>query len=118
MTRPHAFRRRLLALCAFAALSAAGCGGNADDNYQSADLYGAYDAITLGMSVSLVESIIGTAPDSKTVDGNGIALHRWEVDRGTRLYTSLLIQFEGDLGVVGKVITGPDGNKSETLGPT
>lgn len=118
MIRPHASCRRLLGLCAFVVLSAAGCGGNADENYQSADLYGAYDAIAFGMSASLVESIIGTAPASKAVDGSGIALHRWEFDRGTRLYTTLLIQFEGDLGVVGKVITGPEGNKSEALDPT
>lgn len=111
-------RRRLLGLCAAIAMTAAGCGGNVDDNYQSADLYGAYDTIAFGMSAALVESIIGAPPVNRSVDSNDIALHRWEVDRGTRLFTTLLVQFEGDLGVVGKIITGPEGNKSETLGPT
>lgn len=95
----------------------AGCGGNADDNHRTADLYPAYDALAFGMSASLDESIIGVAPVRRHVNDKGLALHQSETDKGTRLYTSLLVQFEGDLGLIGKIITGPEGSKSETLGP-
>jgi hypothetical protein len=105
-------RRRLMSLCAIAALAASACGGNADDNYQSTDLYAAYDALTFGMNAALVESIIGTAPVSKTPANDGVTLYRWETDRGTRLYTALLLQFEEGFGLIGKTITGPEGSKS------
>lgn len=99
------------------ALSLSACGGGSD-NYESANLYGAYEAISWGMSYQLVRSIIGKEPVSQQVEGSSIILYRWEDGRGTYLFTTLLIQIDYNDGMVGKIITGPKGNHSETLDPT
>lgn len=107
-------RRHTLLLPLALALTACG-GGN--DNYESADLYGAYEAIQWGMSLTLVRNIIGAEPVSSQAENADTTLYRWESGRGTYLFTTLLIQIDRSNGVIGKVITGPQGNESETVGP-
>lgn len=108
--------RRRHALLLPLALSLTACGGG-NDNYESADLYGAYEAIQWGMSLELVRNIIGADAVSTQAENATTTLHRWESGRGTYLFTVLLIQIDSSDGVIGKIITGPQGNESETLGP-
>lgn len=121
----QATRRHTLLLIGLTALSVASvtaCGGNA--NYTSTDLYAAYDVIEIGVSYQLVRSIIGSDPSTQeTVKTDASAssntdstqiIYRWETDKGTRLYTTLLVQIDSNMGVIRKVITGPSGNKSQT----
>lgn len=108
--------RRRLALLLPLTLALAACGGG-KDNYESADLYGAYDAIQWGMSLTLVRNIIGAEPASIQAENANTTLYQWETGRGTYLFTVLTIQIDKSDGVIGKIITGPEGNDSQTLGP-
>jgi hypothetical protein len=112
----------LIGLSALSVVSVTACGGDA--NYTSTELYAAYDVIEIGFSYQLVRSIIGSDPStqeavkidasaSSNTDSTQI-IYRWETDKGTRLYTTLLVQIDSKLGVIRKVITGPSGNKSQT----
>lgn len=92
------------------------CGGDADDNYKSADLDDAYEAIGAGMSYTHVRSIVGADPVSQIGDGVGVTLYRWESDRGTYLYSALTVRIDAKAGVLSKSVTGPKESKTETFG--
>lgn len=94
-------------------LLCASCGGS--DNYESADLEDAYEAIGESMSYTYVRGIIGTEPASHEADGRSVSLYRWETGRGTRLFTQLLVRIHVTDGVLSKAVTGPGGSKSETF---
>jgi hypothetical protein len=87
-------------------------------------LYAAYEVIELGVTYQLVRAIIGSDPTTQEIvktDASAASntdsiqtIYRWEVDKGTRLYTTLIVQIDSNIGVVRKIVTGPSGNKSQT----
>ena len=113
-TPPSPTRRQLLQTLPMAmAAWLVGCGGG-EDNYETVDLAAAYDAITKGMSVTLVRSIVGRDPLSSTPNGTTSLIYRWETGRNTYLFSTLLVEVDKKQGVVSKTVTGPDGNKTES----
>ena len=107
--------RRSLALVTVASLLALhGCGGG-QDNYTSADLGSAYEAIGAGMSYAFVRSLIGTEANTTQADGRDITLYRWEADRGTFLFTTLVVRIHVTEGTLSKAVTGPSGSRSEVF---
>jgi hypothetical protein len=91
------------------------CGGSGGAPASSADLYGAYGVTEGGMSFAQVRAIVGSDPARITGDGPGTTLYAWETDRGTYKFTTLFVTFTDGKGVVRKVITGPNGNQSQSF---
>ena len=111
----RSFQRRLLCLSALPLVLLAACGGDADDNSQSADLDDAYEAIGAGMSYTHVRSIVGADPVSQIGDGEGITIYRWEMDRGTYLFSALTVRIDAKVGVLNKSVTGSNESKTESF---
>ena len=91
------------------------CGGSGDPPEASTDLYGAYDVIEGGMSFTQVRTLVGLEPVRSTADGPMVTMHTWETDRGTYKFTTLFVTFVEGEGVARKVITGPNGNQSQSF---
>lgn len=111
----------LVSLLTTASISISGCGGAAEDNYTTTELYNAYDVINMGMSYQLARSVIGAEATSQekvttttTNSSSNQIIYKWEADKGTRLFTVLTLQIDGVTGVVRKAITGPSGNKTQS----
>lgn len=116
--------RRQLILAIFlttAIFSISGCGGAAEDNYTTTELYNAYDVINMGMSYQLARSAIGAEANSQekvaasaSNSSSTQIIYKWEADKGTRFFTVLTLQIDDATGVVRKAITGPSGNKTQS----
>lgn len=109
----HLTRRYLVSFSLMSLMSLVACGGGADDNYQSTELDGAYEAVGEGMSYANLREVIGADPISQVTDGKNVTLFRWEADRGTYLFTTLVLRVHSVDGLLGKSITGPNGSKTE-----
>ena len=114
MQRNKLSRRLLLvSLCAYSTTWLVGCGGG-KDNYETVDLFAAYETIGQGMSYAHVTTIVGQNPDSSTADGSTV-LYRWETGRHTYLFSTLVVAIHQSLGVTAKSYTGPEGNAMENF---
>lgn len=111
----------LVSLLTTAIFSISGCGGAAEDNYTTTELYNAYDVINMGMSYQLARSAIGAEANSQekvaasaSNSSSTQIIYKWEADKGTRFFTVLTLQIDDATGVVRKAITGPSGNKTQS----
>lgn len=91
-----------------------GCGGS-EDPYTTTDLESAYEAIAAGMSYTVVRNVVDREPVSQTVVNTDSVLYRWESNKGTYLFSTLLVQIHRDDGVVSKTITGPNLSETDTF---
>lgn len=107
-------RRLLLAVSAATSLFLTGCGGG-EENYETVDLDAAYDSILHGMSYTYVRSIVGREADSITPNGSSALLYRWETGRNTYLFSTLTVEIHQSKGAMTKAVTGPKGNRAESL---
>lgn len=106
--------RPLLPLLTACLLALSACGGS-DDPLVSRNLDGAYEVIDGGMSYTQVRAIVGYDPTRSQAEGASDRLYIWEADRGTFRASSLLVTVgSGNEGVVRKVLTGYQGNKSQS----
>lgn len=107
---PARLRPRFAALAVAAAvLGLSACGGS-----DTVELSDAYVSIQLGMTYSLVRTIVGQEPASALPEDGTDILYRWENNKGTTLYSQLLVQVNPTKGVVAKVINSPNLNESQT----
>lgn len=88
------------------------CGGSDSDDLHSKDLYGAYEVVTEGMSLTQLKTVIGAEPAGSRADGDEITIYTWVADEGSYLETTLHVNLQADYGVVGKTVLGPSGNKT------
>lgn len=107
---PHA-KRHFLVLIASALLLTA-CGGSDNNELHSKDLYGAYEVVVEGMSLTQLKTVIGAEPAGSQADGDDITIYTWVADEGSYLETTLHVNLQTDYGVVGKTVLGPSGNKT------
>ncbi|MDG5977323.1 hypothetical protein H010_18842 [Hydrogenophaga taeniospiralis CCUG 15921] len=105
------FKRHFLALIASTLLLTA-CGGSDNEELHSKDLYGAYEVVTEGMSLTQLKTVIGTEPAGSRADGDDITIYTWVADEGSYLETTLHVNLQADYGVVGKTVLGPSGHKT------
>lgn len=117
MKRSSSFqRRKLLTMTTLLPMALlVGCGGG-EDNYETVDLFAAYETISQGMSYTHVRSIVGRDPESATADGASV-LYRWETGQHTYLFSTLVVAIHNQNGAVMKSFTGPEGNKTEAFDP-
>ncbi len=107
-------RLLLVAMSTATAVFFTGCGGG-EENYETVDLDAAYDSILHGMSYNYVRSIVGREPDSITPNGSSAQLYRWETGRNTYLFSTLTVEIHQSKGAITKAVTGPKGNRAESL---
>jgi ABC-type glycerol-3-phosphate transport system substrate-binding protein len=108
---PHKSKRHFLALIASALLLAA-CGGSDRNDLHSKDLYGAYEVVTEGMSLTQLKTVIGAEPAGSRADGDEITIYTWVAEEGSYLETRLHVNVRAGYGVVGKTVLGPNGSKT------
>lgn len=107
---PNAKRQFIIKLAATLLLTA--CGGSDNEDLHSKDLYGAYEVVTEGMSLTQLKTVIGAEPAGSQADGDDITIYTWVADEGSYLETRLHVNLQVDYGVVGKTVLGPSGNKT------
>lgn len=108
---PHQSKRRFVFSLAAAGLLTA-CGGSDSNELHSKDLYGAYEVVGEGMSLTQLKTVIGAEPAGSQADGEDITIYTWVADEGSYLETRLHVNLQADYGVVGKTVLGPSGNKT------